>query len=117
TCIFIFLPSTFLSTMMMSVKLMPGWIRAAARWNPVNWAVVAARDGFEGRADPVLGLRLGLLAAFAGLCAALATGAVGRSGRPGGAGAPGPPGPLGGGFRRLVPHMGEVFIAGGQGRD
>jgi len=69
---FIVLPATFLSSMMMSPGLMPSWIRAAARFNPVNWAVVAARDGFEGRADSGLALRLGLLAAFAAACAALA---------------------------------------------
>jgi len=75
---FVVLPATFLSSMMMSAGLMPGWIRAAARWNPVDWAVMAARDGFEGRADAGLALRLGLLAAFAALCAALATRAFAR---------------------------------------
>ncbi len=75
---FIVLPATFLSTMMMSAGLMPGWIRAAARGNPVEWAVVAARDGFEGRADPGLALRLGLLAAFAAACTALAVRAFER---------------------------------------
>jgi ABC-2 type transport system permease protein len=75
---FIVLPTTFLSTMMMSVHLMPGWIRGAARFNPVNWAVVAARDGFEGRAWDELALRLGLLALFALACALLATSAFGR---------------------------------------
>jgi ABC-2 type transport system permease protein len=62
----------------MSVHLMPGWIRGAARFNPVNWAVVAARDGFEGRAWDELALRLGLLAVFALACAVLATSAFGR---------------------------------------
>jgi ABC-2 type transport system permease protein len=75
---FIVLPTTFLSTMMMSASLMPGWIQGAARFNPVNWAVVAARDGFEGRAWAELGLRLGLLALFALLCAGFATRAFGR---------------------------------------
>jgi ABC-2 type transport system permease protein len=64
--------------MMMSVTLMPGWIQGAARFNPVNWAVVAARDGFEGRAWTELALHLGFLALFALLCAVLATGAFGR---------------------------------------
>jgi ABC-2 type transport system permease protein len=62
----------------MSVNLMPGWIRGAARFNPVNWAVVAARDGFEGRAWSELALRLGLLALFALACAVFATRAFGR---------------------------------------
>jgi ABC-2 type transport system permease protein len=75
---FIVLPATFLSTMMMSVHLMPGWIQGAARFNPVNWAVVAARDGFEGRASAELLVRLGLLALFALLSAVFATGAFGR---------------------------------------
>src|SRR4051812_41116374 len=45
---FIVLPMTFLSSMIMSRNLMPDWIKAASRFNPVNWAVTAARDGFEG---------------------------------------------------------------------
>ncbi|HEV3460394.1 MAG TPA: ABC transporter permease [Thermoanaerobaculia bacterium] len=60
---FVVLPSTFLSSMMMSANLMPSWIRAAALFNPVNWAVVAARAGFEGNWQ-LLPRHLGLLAAF-----------------------------------------------------
>src|SRR6195952_5310127 len=45
---FVVLPSTFLSSMIMSRNLMPAWIRGISRFNPVNWAVTAARDGFEG---------------------------------------------------------------------
>ncbi len=37
------LPLTFLSATLMSQSLMPGWMRAAARFNPVNWAAHAAR--------------------------------------------------------------------------
>jgi ABC-2 type transport system permease protein len=70
---FVVLPTTFLSSMIMSRNLMPGWIRTVSRFNPVNWAVTAARDGFEGRAASEVALCLGLLAAFALLCAALAT--------------------------------------------
>jgi ABC-2 type transport system permease protein len=69
---FIVLPSTFLSSMMMSGNLMPGWIRSAAMFNPVNWAVVAARGSFEGNWS-VLPRNLGLLAAFALVAAWLAT--------------------------------------------
>jgi len=61
---FIVLPSTFLSSMMMSGNLMPSWIRAAAQFNPVNWAVVAARGSFEGNWQ-LVSRPLGLLAAFA----------------------------------------------------
>lgn len=45
---FFLLPMIYLSTMLMSERLMPGWIAAVARFNPVNWAVVAARAGYEG---------------------------------------------------------------------
>ncbi len=75
---FILLPSIFLSSMMMSQGLMPGWIRGAARFNPVNWAVVAARDAYEGRAGGELFLSLALLAGFTFLCGALATRAFRR---------------------------------------
>jgi ABC-2 type transport system permease protein len=70
---FIVLPTTFLSSMIMSRNLMPGWIQGVSRFNPVNWAVTAARDGFEGRSSSEVALSLGLLAVFALICAALAT--------------------------------------------
>ena len=74
---FIVLPATFLSTMMMSGNLVPPWIRTAALFNPVNWAVVAARGGFEGRWH-LLPRNLGLLAAFAVAAAWLATASFAR---------------------------------------
>ena len=70
---FVVLPSTFLSSMIMSRNLMPGWIQGVSRFNPVNWAVTAARDGFEGKNPGEIALSLGLLAGFALVCAALAT--------------------------------------------
>jgi ABC-2 type transport system permease protein len=70
---FVVLPATFLSSMIMSRNLMPGWIEGVARFNPVNWAVTAARDGFEGRAAAEAALTLSLLAGFALLCGLLAT--------------------------------------------
>lgn len=70
---FIVLPSTFLSSMIMSRNLMPGWIRGVSRFNPVNWAVTAARDGFEGRATSEMALCLALLAGLALACGFLAT--------------------------------------------
>src|SRR4051794_17665772 len=70
---FVVLPSTFLSSMIMSRNLMPGWIQGVSRFNPVNWAVTAARDGFEGRATSELILCLSLLAGFALICGFLAT--------------------------------------------
>ncbi|HVT57195.1 MAG TPA: ABC transporter permease [Thermoanaerobaculia bacterium] len=69
---FTILPMTFLSTMIMSGNLMPGWIRSASRFNPVNWAVVAARASFEGRWER-LPQSIALLAVFAALGAVLAT--------------------------------------------
>jgi ABC-2 type transport system permease protein len=79
---FIVLPATFLSSMMMSGNLMPAWIRSAALFNPVNWAVVAARGGFEGN-WALLPRNLGLLAAFALAAAWLATLSFGRYRRAG----------------------------------
>jgi ABC-2 type transport system permease protein len=70
---FTVLPMTFLSSMIMSRNLMPQWIRGVSRFNPVNWAVTAARDGFEGRAPSEMALCLALLAGFALICAVLAT--------------------------------------------
>ncbi len=75
---FVVLPSTFLSSMIMSRNLMPGWIRGVSRFNPVNWAVTAARDGFEGRAPSEMLLCLALLVAFALICGFLATRSFGR---------------------------------------
>jgi len=42
---FVILPLTFLSSVFMAQNLVPGWIRSVARFNPVNWAVVAGREG------------------------------------------------------------------------
>jgi ABC-2 type transport system permease protein len=69
---------TFLSSMIMSSNLMPRWIRGASRFNPVNWAVTAARDGFEGRSTSEMAVSLALLAAFTLVCGFLATRAFGR---------------------------------------
>jgi ABC-2 type transport system permease protein len=38
------LPLLFLSTTMIAKSQMPGWMQAAARYNPVNWGVQAARE-------------------------------------------------------------------------
>jgi ABC-2 type transport system permease protein len=69
---FVVLPSTFLSSMMMSGNLMPRWIHSVSLWNPVNWAVTAARASFEGQWQ-LLPRNLGLLAAFTLAVAWLAT--------------------------------------------
>jgi len=41
---FVGLPLMFLSSILVSVALMPGWIRGVARFNPVNWAARAMRN-------------------------------------------------------------------------
>ncbi|HKK08907.1 MAG TPA: ABC transporter permease [Gemmatimonadota bacterium] len=75
---FTVLPLTFLSTMIMARPLMPGWMQAITHFNPVDWAVSAARDGFQGTTDGTLALHFGLLAAFMVVCWALASRAFGR---------------------------------------
>jgi ABC-2 type transport system permease protein len=45
------LPLTFLSTGMMQATLLPHWILSVARYNPVNWAVVAARSAAMQKTD------------------------------------------------------------------
>jgi len=42
---FVLLPLTFLSSVFMAQALMPGWMRSVAKYNPVNWAVQAGREG------------------------------------------------------------------------
>ena len=59
------LPLTFLSSALMQLSLAPGWIETVARFNPVDWAAVAAREP-----EP---LRIGLLAALTVLSAWFAT--------------------------------------------
>ncbi len=63
------LPLTFLSGALMQLSLAPGWIRTVAKFNPVDWAVVASRST---DASAVLE-RVGLLAALLVLSAWFAT--------------------------------------------
>ncbi|MFT4211672.1 MAG: ABC transporter permease [Microbacterium sp.] len=44
----IVLPATFLSTTMMPASLLPDWVQAVARWNPMTWAVELGRGGQSG---------------------------------------------------------------------
>ena len=60
---FLQLPLTFLSTAFMQPGLLPDWIGTVAKYNPVDWAIVAGYCG--------------LLAAFAVVCLTLATKAFG----------------------------------------
>ena len=76
---FLQLPLTFLSTAFMQPSLLPGWIETVAKYNPVDWAIVAGREAVAaGGTDwaSVAGY-CGLLAAFAVVCLALATKAFG----------------------------------------
>jgi ABC-2 type transport system permease protein len=72
------LPLTFLSSALMQESLVPAWIRAVAKFNPVNWAAQAGRSAAMEKIDwGLVGSRLGLLAALALLCAVFATRAFG----------------------------------------
>jgi ABC-2 type transport system permease protein len=75
---FIVLPLQFLSSGIMDTRLSPGWVRAVARVNPVDWAVVASRQALGSGTDwGAVGTRLGLLAAVAVALALLAVRAFG----------------------------------------
>jgi ABC-2 type transport system permease protein len=68
------LPLTFLSSALMQQSLVPGWIRTVGRFNPVNWAAQAGRSAAMEKIDwGLVGSRVGLLAALALVCGALAT--------------------------------------------
>ena len=71
---FIVLPLQFLSSAVMDVELAPGWVQTIARYNPVDWAVVASREALSAATDwAVVWARLGLLVAVAAVMAWLAT--------------------------------------------
>ena len=71
---FVLLPLTFLSSVFMAKALMPGWMQSIARYNPVDWAVQAGREGLA--SGPDWGLvfsRMGWLLVFTMVCTWLAT--------------------------------------------
>jgi ABC-2 type transport system permease protein len=71
---FVQLPLTFLSAALMQRSLVPGWIQTVAKFNPVNWAVEAARGAAMQKIDwGLVAGRIGLLAALTVVCAAFAT--------------------------------------------
>ncbi|MER7004967.1 ABC transporter permease [Dactylosporangium sp. NPDC000555] len=45
------LPLTFLSSAFIAPGLMPGWMQAVARGNPVNWALETCRSALAGAVD------------------------------------------------------------------
>jgi ABC-2 type transport system permease protein len=76
---FVQLPLTFLSTGMMQQSLLPHWMQVVARFNPVNWAVVAARSAAMQKTDwGLVGERVALLAVLALFAAFLAQRAFNR---------------------------------------
>ena len=71
---FVTLPITFLSSTFMQQDLVPGWVHAIARFNPVNWAVEAGRSAASEHTDwTLVGTRIGLLAALLLVSGAIAT--------------------------------------------
>ena len=70
----VLLPLTFLSSALMQQSLAPDWIGTVAKFNPVNWAVVAGRSAAMEHLDWGLVLsRIGLLTALVVLSAWFAT--------------------------------------------
>ena len=71
---FLSLPMTFLSSAIMDPALAPHWIRACARFNPLDWAVVASRETLLGTPDwSLVWPRLGALAVLSLVMGMLAT--------------------------------------------
>lgn len=71
---FLILPLTFLSSVMMAPRLMPDWVGAAARFNPVDWAAVASREALLAQPDwASVGGHVALLLALTLLMGWLAT--------------------------------------------
>jgi ABC-2 type transport system permease protein len=75
---FLVLPLQFVSSAVMDTRLAPGWLQSVARYNPVDWAVVASREALSAGTDwGAVGVRIGALAALALVMAWLATRAFG----------------------------------------
>ena len=55
------LPATFLSTALMPVALLPHWVEATARYNPLTWATELARTAMSPSVDGRVVLTRGLL--------------------------------------------------------
>ena len=71
---FIVLPLQFLSSAIMETSLSPAWVQHVARYNPVDWAVVASREVLSGAPDwGAVWPRLVALTALAAVLAWLAT--------------------------------------------
>jgi ABC-2 type transport system permease protein len=71
---FIGLPLLFLSSTMIAVKQMPGWMQTVAKFNPVDWGVRAAREVVLPNTDwATVGWHLLLLLVLTSVTAAWAT--------------------------------------------
>ena len=71
---FIGLPLLFLSSTLIAISQIPGWMQETARYNPVNWGVSAARQVVLPGSDWVsVGEHVGLLLALTLVMTALAT--------------------------------------------
>jgi ABC-2 type transport system permease protein len=71
---FIGLPLFFLSSALIAVAQMPGWMQTAAKFNPLEWGVKAAREvTLSGTDWAIVALNIGLLVAATALTASLAT--------------------------------------------
>jgi ABC-2 type transport system permease protein len=67
-------PLMFLSSAIMDTSLSPAWVATVARFNPVEWAVVAGREALRATPDwAAIWLNLGLLAALVVVMTGLAT--------------------------------------------
>jgi ABC-2 type transport system permease protein len=71
---FLGLPLMFLSSTLIAFALMPGWMQWAARFNPVQWGVVAARQVVGGSTDwAAVGSHLAYLVVVAAATSTFAT--------------------------------------------
>ena len=71
---FIGLPLFFLSSTLISIRQVPHWMRVAAKFNPVNWGVISAREVvLRGTDWTAVWLHLGLLFGLSVATAAFAT--------------------------------------------
>ncbi|HLX33166.1 MAG TPA: ABC transporter permease [Gaiellaceae bacterium] len=74
TANFVGLPLMFLSTILVTATLIPGWIKAITRINPVNWGVLASRTPvLYGNDWGTVGAHLGYLLAATAATALFAT--------------------------------------------
>jgi ABC-2 type transport system permease protein len=70
---FVGLPLVFISTAFIAAELMPGWIRSAAEFNPVNWAIVGSRSAMQGDEWMLVAQYTLYLLAFVIVCGFFAT--------------------------------------------